>query len=83
MLKCNPFENVKDESCLQRLLLLRTDMLVGMYSNMLSFYQNMAPMQKKMMKFMDNEIDELDQTDSWKRGYDEDEDDENAGQEGW
>ncbi|MBI9018127.1 MAG: hypothetical protein JEZ07_12800 [Phycisphaerae bacterium] len=77
---CDPFSTIISPDCLQKLQLLRLDGLCQMYGSMLNYYNQMAPMQKKMFKFMEHEIDDQSEADSWKQSYDdniEDEDQEN------
>ena len=61
--------------------LVRLDGLLQAYHNTLRWYQRLAPMQEKMFEMMKREIEELDESDSWKSNYDyeEDEDDEPEG----
>lgn len=48
-------------------------MLVSSYRSMLSWYEKMAPMQDKIFKFMQREINDIDETERWKL-EDDDED---------
>jgi hypothetical protein len=77
--KCDPFSNIIEPECIAKWQLIRLDMLVASYQSMLSWYEKMAPMQDKMFKFMKREIDDMDESDSWKADEDEgqDEDGEN------
>ena len=68
---CDPFSNIKEPECVQKLQLIRLDMLVASFQGMLKFYGKMAPMQEKMMKFMNREIDDIDESDQWKIGEDD------------
>jgi len=52
----------------------RVDMLVRAYQEMQRIYQRLAPMQEKMFRHMEREIDDIDEADAWKQGYDEDDD---------
>lgn len=69
-LRCNPFSTVKESECLQKLQLFRLEQMVQYYQAMLRFYQNLAPMQKKMFDFMKREMDDIEDADRWK--YEED-----------
>jgi len=53
----------------------RVESLVQAYQAMQRIYEKLAPMQEKMFRHMEREIDDIDDADGWKRGYD-DEDDE-------
>jgi len=72
--KCDPFENIKEPECLAKWQLLRLDMLVASYRSMLGMQQKLAPMQDKILKYVKRELDDLDESDSWK--VEEDEPDE-------
>ncbi|MBN2131966.1 MAG: hypothetical protein JW741_20865 [Sedimentisphaerales bacterium] len=75
-LSCNPFSTIKEEACLAKWQLLRLDGLLAAHQATLRWYQKLAPMQEKMFKMMEREIDEMDETEGWKYGYDEGEEEE-------
>jgi hypothetical protein len=64
--KCDPFVNVVEPECIQKWQLLRLDMLVASYQSMLQLYQRMAPMQDKLFKYMEREINEMNESENWK-----------------
>jgi len=72
--KCDPFSNIKEPECIAKWQLIRLDMLVASYRGMLKWYEKLAPLQDKMLKFMKREIDDMDESDSWKSDEDEDQD---------
>jgi hypothetical protein len=72
--KCDPFVNIKEPECLAKWQLIRLDMLVATYQGMLKWYEKMAPLQSKIMKYMKRELDEMNETERWK--IDDEEDDE-------
>jgi len=74
-LRCNPFSNIKEPECLQKWQLMKLEAMVQAYGATLMQYQRMAPLQEKMMKFMEKEIDDIDESDKWKADWD-DEDNE-------
>jgi len=41
-------------------------MLVASYRGMLQWYNKMAPMQNKLFKYMQREIDDMDESEKWK-----------------
>ena len=51
-------------------------MLVASYQSMLRWYGKLAPLQDKIFKYMQREINELDEADSWKTDDDDDEQEE-------
>ncbi len=64
--KCDPFVNIKEPECIAKWQLIRLDMLVATYQGMLKWYEKMAPLQSKIMKYMKHELDDLNETDKWK-----------------
>ena len=71
MFKCDPFINVKEAECIAKWQLIRLDMLLASYQGMQKYQQKLAPLQDKIFKYMEREIEDVDETDKWK--YDEDE----------
>ena len=81
-LKCNPFLNVKEPACVEKWQLLRLDMLMKHYQTMLQLTQKYAPLQEKMFKFMQRELNDIEDADSWKYTDEEEGDtDEQNGEE--
>ena len=72
--KCDPFSNIKEPECIAKWQLIRLDMLVASYQSMLRWYDKLAPVQNKLMKYMKKELEEMDETERWK--VDEDEENE-------
>ena len=72
--KCDPFSTIKEPQCLAKWQLIRLDMLVSSYQSMLACQKDFAPMQNKLFKYMEREIDDIDETERWK--VDNDEEDE-------
>jgi len=68
---CDPFSNVKEPECIQKWQLIRLDMLVSSYQGMLKWYERLAPIQDKLFKYMEHEIDEQSEADKWKLDTDE------------
>ena len=64
--KCNPFTNIKESECIQKWQLIRLDMLLASYQGMLKMQGKFAPLQDKIMKYVQREIEDMEQTDSWK-----------------
>ena len=72
--KCDPFTNIKEPECIAKWQLIRLDMLLASYQTMLGWYSKLAPMQDKIVKYMQREIDEIEESDQWKIDEDGDED---------
>ena len=74
--KCDPFSNIKEPECLAKWQLIRLDMLLATHQGMLNWQGKLAPLQDKIIKYMQREINELDETESWKLDPDEEEEEE-------
>ena len=78
--ECDPFVNVKEPECIAKWQLIRLDMLLVSYQGMLKWYRKLAPLQDKIIRYMQREINDLDETEGWKLDVDEeDEEPENPG----
>ena len=69
-LLCDPFSNIKEPECLVKWQLMRLDEMVRAYSATLDMYRRLAPLQERMFRHMERELDDAEEADSWK--YDED-----------
>jgi len=75
---CDPFRNIKEPECLQKWQLLKINQMVASYQATLDHYRKLAPMQEKMFKVMENELDGMNESEKWKiADEDEDDDDKN------
>jgi len=81
MFKCDPFSNIKEPECIAKWQLIRLDMLVASYQGMLRWYGKLAPIQDKLFKYMEREINDLDETERWKLTDQEEKDDEDETEE--
>ena len=79
--KCDPFNNIKEPECIAKWQLIRLDMLLASYQGMLKWYGKMAPLQDKIIQFMQREINELDEAESWKVDDEDQHDDEEQEEE--
>jgi hypothetical protein len=64
--KCDPFANIKEPECLFKWQLLRLDMLAASYQQMMRWYEKLAPLQDKIIKYMQHEIEDINESDQWK-----------------
>jgi hypothetical protein len=71
--KCDPFVNIKEPECISKWQLIRLDMLLASYQSMLKWYVKLAPLQDKIIKYMQHEIDDIDEAEQWKLNEDTDE----------
>lgn len=74
VLSCNPFHNVKERECLTKWQLIKLDTMVQAYQATLRMYERLAPLQERMFRQMEREIQDQEDAESWKYG-DDDEDD--------
>ncbi len=74
--KCDPFVNIKEPECIAKWQLIRLDMLVASYQGMLQWQSKLAPLQNKIFKYMQREIEDLDESERWRLDDEENEEDE-------
>ena len=73
---CDPFTNIKEPECLQKWQLIKINQMVDAYQATLNYYRKLAPMQDKLFKAMEQELDDMQNGESWKHSEDEEEDQE-------
>ena len=64
--RCDPFATIKEPECLAKWQLIRLDMLVAAQQGMLKWYGKLAPLQDKIFKYMKRELEDMDESESWK-----------------
>ncbi len=74
--KCDPFSNIKEPECIAKWQLIRLDMLLASYQAMLRWYGKLAPIQDKLFRYMEREIDDMDESERWKIDEEEENDDQ-------
>ena len=79
--KCDPFSSIKEPECIAKWQLIRLDMLLASYQGMLRWQNKMEPLQRKMMKLVEREIDDIDESEKWKIDDDEIEKPKEPGEE--
>ena len=77
--KCDPFSNIKEPECVAKWQLIRLDMLLVSYQSMMRWQKEMEPMQRKMMKYVEREMNDIDESDKWKIDENEPPQDEDKG----
>lgn len=75
-LMCDPFSTIKEPECLMKWQLLQLDLVAQSHQATLDMHRRLAPVQEKMIKHIEREIDEADQVDSWKDAGDDDNDEQ-------
>ena len=79
---CDPFTNVKEPQCLLKWQLIKINQMVEAYQATLGYYHKLAPMQDKLFKAMERELNDMDSAESWKyHGDEEEEQDQEQDQE--
>ena len=73
-LSCDPFGNVKEPQCLLKWQLVKINQMVEAYHATLRYYQKLAPMQDKLFKAMERELDDMTESEQWKQDEEEEED---------
>ena len=63
---CDPFTNVKESDCLIKWQLLKLNQMVAGYQATLDYYKKLSPLQEKMFKVMERELDDIDESEKWK-----------------
>ncbi len=81
--RCDPFTNIKEPECLAKWQLIRLDMLLATYQDMVKWYGRLAPLQDKIYKFVQREINDMDESDQWKLDHEEGQDGESDPTEDW
>ncbi|HUS91352.1 MAG TPA: hypothetical protein VM695_05845 [Phycisphaerae bacterium] len=73
--RCDPFRTVKERECLAKWQLIKINQMVAAYQSTLEYYRKLAPMQEKMFKVMERELDDMSETERWKISEDEEDED--------
>lgn len=73
-LRCDPFATIKEPECLVKWQLIQLNVIAGSHQATLDMYRKFAPMQEKMLRHMEREIDDANEAEKWK--YDDEEDGE-------
>jgi len=63
---CDPFGNVVEPECLVKWQLVKINQMVASYHATLEYYRKLAPLQEKMFKAMEREINEMSEGEKWK-----------------
>ena len=73
---CDPFGTVKEPECLIKWQLLKINQMVAGYQSTLRYYEKLAPMQEKMFRVMEREIDDMNESEKWRVEEDEEDTDD-------
>lgn len=75
-LTCDPFSTIREPECLLKLQLVQLSTMAKSHQATLDMYRRLAPIQEKMFRHMEREIDDAEASDQWKLGSEDD--DENG-----
>lgn len=76
---CDPFSTIKEPECLRKWHLLKINQMVATYQATLEYYRKLAPMQEKMLRVVERELEDMNESEKWK--VDEDEEDQDEDQD--
>lgn len=74
-LSCDPFANIKEPECLMKWQLLRLTQSAAAQQTTQQVYHRLGPLQDKMLRYLEREMNDLDETERWKQSPDEEDDD--------
>jgi len=73
---CDPFTNIVEPECLAKWQLIKINQMVASYQATLDYYRKLGPLQEKMFKVMERELDDMSESERWKIESGEGEEDE-------
>ena len=73
---CDPFGTIVEPECLMKWQLIKINQMVAGYQSTLEYYRKFAPLQEKMFKVMEHEIDSMNESEKWKADDEEDDSDD-------
>ncbi len=79
---CDPFSNIKEPDCLLKWQLMKINQMVVAYHSTLDYYRKLAPMQEKMFKVVERELDDMNESEKWKTEEDDSEEDDSEENQG-
>ena len=81
--RCDPFLNVIEPECIEKWQLIKIDQMVQAYQATLKYYEKLAPMQEKMFKVMEQELDDISESEKWKVDDEDEDKDSPADSDDW
>ncbi|HQA46823.1 MAG TPA: hypothetical protein PK579_19935, partial [Phycisphaerae bacterium] len=73
---CDPFSTIKEPECLAKWQLIKMEIMVRSHQATMDMYRRLAPLQEKLFRQMERELDDQEEADKWKYGLQEEDDDE-------
>ena len=74
---CDPFSTIKEPECLAKWQMIKINQMVASYQATLQYYHKLAPLQEKMFKVVERELEEMNEGEQWKIDEKDDENEEN------
>ncbi|MGE4286574.1 MAG: hypothetical protein AB7F23_08220 [Phycisphaerae bacterium] len=71
---CDPFGNIIEPECVGKWQLMRLDTLVSLIEEQNLGSRKIAPIQEKLIRYVEREIEEMEEGEDWKYPQDEDDD---------
>lgn len=68
---CDPFENIVEPECLAKWQLMRLDILSSLLEEQNRYSRRIGPLQDKLIKYVEREIEEMEEGEDWKYGPDD------------
>lgn len=82
-LLCDPFSTIKEPECLLKWQYVQLRSVAQSHQATLDMYRRFAPLQEKMFRHMEREINEAEETEGWKYTDDDDEPDDDDSPRRW
>lgn len=76
ILACDPFSTIKEPECLAKWQVAQLMSISQSHQATAELHRRLAPFQEKIIKHMEREMGEADDSDRWKRSDEDDEDDD-------
>ncbi|MFQ5590040.1 MAG: hypothetical protein ACE5HE_02645 [Phycisphaerae bacterium] len=75
-LMCDPFETIVEPECIAKWQLMELRVVAQAHRATLDMYARLAPLQEKLFKHVEREINEAEEVDRWKLGGEDSDDDD-------
>lgn len=74
-LLCDPYSTIKEPECLAKLQLTYLKVIADSHKSTLALYRRFAPLQERMFRHIEREMDDVEEAERWKLGNEDDEND--------
>jgi hypothetical protein len=73
-LACDPFSTIKESECIAKWQLLELTVMARSHQATLDMHRRMAPLQEKLFRHVEREVNDADEADRWKQDESDDDD---------